>query len=108
MYTPSTHYMNFHIAGFTYWDGLDVIDKLKLGAEVRLESEPDNPYDPDAVAVYLDDCKLGYIPQHSNDEISKFLYFGYGDIFTVRISEIDPEAHPEQQYRVTVKIKDNR
>jgi hypothetical protein len=106
MYTPSKHYLDFYIAGFTYWDGLDAIGDIKLGTEVILKGEPDNPYDPEAVAIFVGDHKIGYMPKDRNAEISKFLYFGHSDVFEAKISSIFPDKHPEQQFRVTVKIKE--
>ena len=108
MYTRSKHYLDFNLAGFTYWDGLDVIEDLKLGTELSLKSESDNPYDPDAVAIYYGKYKIGYVPRTHNSEISNFLYFGHENIFDAKISSASPEEHPERQFRVTIKIRDAR
>jgi hypothetical protein len=108
MFTRSRHFLDCHIAGFTFADGLDVIDELKLGTEVAIVGEPDNPHDPDAVAIYYGDSRIGYIPRNHNADISALLYFGYGNIFETKISSVFPDNPPEQQFRVTVKIKDNR
>lgn len=107
-YEPSLHFLDFHIAGFAYWDGLDVIDELSLGKEVKLISEPDNPYDSEAVVIYYQDKKLGYVPKNKNSLLSKLLFFGHQDIFEARIQYINKETHPERQFRVVVKIKDKR
>jgi len=108
MFERSRNLLDCHIAGFTYYDGLDVIDELKLGTSVTLKSEPDNPYDPNAVAIYFKETKLGYVPQAKNICISNLLYFGYGDIVDAKISQHQPEAHMENQFRVVIKLKDNR
>ena len=108
MYERSRHLLDCHIAGFTYYDGLDVIGELKLGAPVTLKSEPDNPYDPDAVAIYYEDIKLGYVPQAKNSPVSTLLYFGHGDIVEARINCHKPDANTENQFRVVIRVKDNR
>ena len=108
MYERSRNLLDCHIAGFTYYDGLDVIENLKLGAPVTLKAEPDNPHDPDAVAIYYEDAKLGYVPQAKNSVISPLLYFGHGNIVEARINYHNPEANPENQFRAVVKIKDCR
>ena len=108
MYERSRNLIDCHIAGFTHYDGLDVIEYLKLGAPVSLRSEPENPHDPDAVAVYYEDTKLGYVPAEKNSYVSSLLYFGHGDIIEARINSHNPEANPESQFRIVVKIKDKR
>jgi hypothetical protein len=57
------HYDNFNIAGFTYYDGADVFNKLKIGSGLCFAAEPDNKFDESAVAIYYNKYKLGYIPQ---------------------------------------------
>ena len=108
MYERSRNLLDCHIVGFTYYDGLDVIGDLKLGAPVTLKSEPENPYDPDAVAIYHGETKLGYVPKHKNSYISNLLYFGHGDIMEAKINQHKPEANTENQFRVVIKIKDKR
>lgn len=107
-YEPSRHIDDFHLAGFAYYDGLDVIDELNLGQRVDLVYEEDNPYDKDAVAVYYKGRKIGYVPANHNLPLSTFLYYGYGDMFEARIQAVSLESHPERQFRIVVKIKDNR
>ncbi|MDR1605791.1 MAG: HIRAN domain-containing protein [Streptococcaceae bacterium] len=105
---PSRHYLDFHIAGFTYYEGLDVIDQLILGQQVQLVAEPDNPHDPEAVAIYFQDKKLGYVPAVKNGLLSTLLYYGHGSIFESQIQFVSKESHPERQFRVVVKIRDKR
>ena len=105
MYTPSRHFADFHIAGFTYWDGIEVLEDLKVGNKLDLRSEAENPYDPEAVAIFYENRKLGYIPKASNAQISQILYFG-NNIFEAFICQIDLEKHPERQVRVVVKLID--
>ncbi len=131
------YYMDCHVAGRMYHDADEVWDKLKVGTELHLVREPDNRYDPEAIAIVYrdepqdtmecpayhdkplmynecieteDDCEeylIGYVPRGHNTELAAFFDMGWGDIFECRICRIDPEAHPEQQLRVTIKIKRN-
>ena len=98
------HYATFHIAGFTYWNGLDVFDELKVGTELTIEAEPTNGHDPNAVKILFKEIMLGYIPRDENEEISKFLQLGYSELFSAKISRINPEIHTEKQISVTVRI----
>lgn len=62
MSSSSRYVADFNVAGMRYWDGAKVISKLKPGKRLRLVAEPHNPADPNAVAIYRKDVKLGYIP----------------------------------------------
>lgn len=108
MFERSRNFMDCHIAGFSYYDGLDVIDNLTIGAPVTLRSEPDNPYDPDAVAIYFRGTKLGYVPRAKNGYLSNLLYFGHSDIFDVKINSRNLDNEPERQFRIVIKLKDKR
>lgn len=108
MYTPSRHFADFHIAGFAYYDGVDVIEQLKPGCELSLAGEPDNPHDPDAVAIMLGKTKLGYVPREANSAISQLIYFGHADTFEAKVVQYDPETHPSRQVRVAIKVRDAR
>ena len=107
MVSMDRHFDDFHIAGFTYHDGVDVFNELKIGTELTFIAEPENKYDSYAVAIYFGKSKLGYIPHGKNKYISKFLNFGHTGLFDVKINRISPEEHPEHQISVVVKIKDN-
>ena len=96
------------IAGFTYYDGIDVLDKLQVGTPVTIKAEPDNPYDPEAVVIYFKDTKIGYIPRTENRTIHWLLYFGHEDILEAKINKRNLDTHPEDQFGIVVKIKDKR
>lgn len=98
------HYKHFSVAGFSYYDGVLVFDKLKIGTELELKAEPDNKYDPLAVAIYYKGYKLGYVPRTSNYSLSKLLEAGH-HIFETRVQYIDQTAMPEDQLGVVVFLK---
>lgn len=107
-FEPSRHLADFHLAGFTYYDGLSVIDELTLGQTVTLKAEPDNPHDGDAVVIFYKNAKLGYVPEAKNALLSRLLYFGYGEFLEAKIQLVDTTNHPERQFRVVVSLKDRR
>ena len=108
MFDRSRNFLECHIAGFTYYDGLDVIRKLKIGTPVTLKPEFENPYDPSAVAIYYKSTKLGFIPRVKNHTISQLIHFGHADLFEAKINYRNLNENPENQFKVVVKIKDNR
>lgn len=107
MYEPSKHIATYHIAGFQHWDGALVLDQLKPGTPLTLAIEPDNPYDPEAVALFFDSVKLGYIPANESSLPFLMSYFGH-DVFELRVLQIDSQATPWKQVRVGLYIKDKR
>lgn len=107
-YEPSKSLMSFHIRGFQHWDGALVLNQLQAGSELDLVAEPDNPYDSQAVALYFDQTKLGYIPAEENGLLATMIFFGHVDAFTVRVLQVDEEANPWQQVRVGIFVTDAR
>lgn len=108
MYEPSRHITSFHIAGFQHWDGALVLDQLKAGMQLSLVAEPDNPYDPSAVAIYLENTKLGFVPAKENGFLALALHFGHGDLYECRVQQVDPEAKPYEQVLVGLFVTDAR
>src|SRR4051794_15102931 len=55
-----------------YRDALLALSERKADEEVRLDkiatlsAEPDNPHDPDAIAVHIDDSLVGYLSRDEN------------------------------------------
>ena len=95
---------SFNLAGFMYYDGVEVFNELKIGTELRFVPEPENRHDEYAVAIYLNDTKLGFVPRGENKIISKLLHIGH-DVFTVKINRLSPEEHPNNQVGVVVRVK---
>ncbi|MEW6005836.1 MAG: HIRAN domain-containing protein [Stygiobacter sp.] len=91
----------FYIAGFTYYDGDEVIDKLKVNDELKIVAEPENPYDRRALAIYTsNNKKLGYVPRVENPIPSRINRQNYK--LTAEIEKIN---YKEDDYRkVRVKL----
>lgn len=108
MYEPSRHLATFYLAGFQYWDGALVLNRLKPGNELTLEPEPDNPHDPEAVAVRFRSTKVGYIPASENSFVSIMSHFGHADAFELRVLQVNRKAEPWKQVRVGLYVRDAR
>ena len=77
------------IAGIKYrenWE--ELISKLSDGMKVHLKKEPDNEFDPSAIAVYNGDDCLGYIPQKDIPAVSWCMN---GDELDAEIEYIDED-----------------
>ena len=108
MYEPTKHVATFKVAGVQHNDAAKVIGKLKVGAKVKMEVEPDNPYDVNAVVLSRKGVKLGYVPRADNAQLAQMLYYGHGDAFVARIVKVDKHADPWDQLMVGVFVKDAR
>ena len=81
MYEPSRVLLSFHIAGFQYADGALVLGDLKVGDKLKLCAERDNPHDPEAVAIYFGNTKLGYVPGNGVGPLSVMMHYGHEGVF---------------------------
>lgn len=104
-----------HLAAMQYYDADLVWNDLKVGSLLRLVRDEDNRFDSNAVAVMYDkgrkyrreEYHIGYIPSSENKEIATFLEMGWDNAFECRISKITPDAHYENQIRLTIRIRRN-
>lgn len=105
------HKMTCHLAGRQYHDADLVWDYLRVGKEVRLERDIDNPHDSYAVAVIFEkdgeDYLIGYLPRGENKEMAEMLEMGWGCCYRTVISSINPETSPEHQVHLTISIRRN-
>lgn len=62
-------YYDVKVKGFDH-QNFD-IKKLELEKFVTFDFEPDNQYDPNAIAIFYDDQKIGYIPRNSLQSMVK-------------------------------------
>jgi len=98
---------HFTLAGFTYYDGVEVFNELKVGTLLEIQRETDNPYDPMAIMIFYNDYHLGYIPQEENAIFYKLLKVGINNI-ELRIQSIAPQEHPESQIRIVAHLVENK
>ena len=101
-------YMDCHLAGRKFHDADLVWDYLRVGQQLRLERDLQNPHDPYAVQVIYtkdgEDYLLGFIPRNENRDIAAILEMGWVELFDCRISSINPDTHPENQIHLTISI----
>lgn len=69
--------LEIHIAGTSYRENINQIEPtLNIGLMFRMVREPDNPHDLWAIAVYMDDYKLGFVPRDQNEVIARLMDAG--------------------------------
>lgn len=108
MYTPSRIIDSFFIAGFQYHEGAQVLSKLKVGKKIKMIAEFDNPYDPNAVALYYKGSHLGYVPRVKNALVAQLLRFGHAKVFECHVVQVNKKKDPQSQVRVSLSVTDKR
>jgi hypothetical protein len=53
-------------AAFRPAEAKEIIRGLHIGAQVQLVADPNNEYDSTAVACYVDDVHIGFVPKEEN------------------------------------------
>ncbi|MDE6282354.1 MAG: HIRAN domain-containing protein [Muribaculaceae bacterium] len=105
------YYLDTYIAGRLYADADKAWPSLRIGTPVRLVREPDNPKDPEAIAVYVNIeeqlLKLGYLPYRRTSPIALFLDMGWEAAFGATISRLDPSATYDRQIGIIIRILRN-
>lgn len=116
MEAKKLYFMECHLAGRQYHDADDVFCELRVGTPLRLVRDRRNRYDPDAIAVVYDKplpqgkseaYKIGYVPAADNHDLAQLMDMGWGCAFCCNVSMVNPEAHYENQIRMTIKIVRN-
>jgi len=111
MKAHNAFYMDCHLAGRKFHDADLVWDYLRMGQELRLERDLQNPHDPYAVQVIYrkddEDYLLGFIPRTENRDLATFLEMGWDNIFRCVIASLNPDTHPENQVHLTISIRRN-
>lgn len=73
----STEKRQVSIVGSSFYPGADVwLAKLAPGQRLRVEREPQNPYDANAIAVYIFQQKLGHFPRGFAAEVAPLMDAG--------------------------------
>jgi len=93
-----------HVAGFQYYEGPRIINKLCPGEQLLLRREPANPYDEKAIAVYTAaGRKLGYIPRFVNEIPAR--HMDQGRMLAAQVKETDPAAAPWNMLEMTIVLQ---
>jgi len=97
----------FFVAGVQHHKSDQVLDKLTEGTVFELRPEPDNKFDPNAVAIIYnndhqeDDCMIGYVPAKFSGEIAAAIQIGNPLVCT--ITYLNPSAKPWERIQVVIK-----
>ena len=90
------------LAGFQFHHGKILWDELKVGDALTLAREPNNPYDANAVSVYWNNQRLGYIPRRENSDVARQM--DRGAPVKARIVKLTTARNPWQRIAFEVYV----
>ncbi len=90
----------FHVAGFQFYKGADLLHKMQPGQSLQLVREADNPHDTYAVKIIFENTHIGYVPRSDNRPISRMLN---GNIpLSCRIKNVSADEEPWKALQVEI------
>ena len=92
----------FSVAGFYFYDGPNLLEKMKPGDILTMNINPDNIEDEYAVELHFKDTMIGHIPRSDNKHIFRLIEQGKDLVCTIR--KLDPEAETWQMCKVKVEL----
>jgi hypothetical protein len=111
MAASKTRTRDFSVVGLSYRCTTPQIEewKLELPLKVKLEREPNNREDPNAISVSLDDnkvtakgMKIGYLPRQVAEVFADSMDRGYVELAGAKLVGLDADAGKGE---LSVKVK---
>jgi hypothetical protein len=94
---------NSPLAGFRYYEGADLWDRMQVGDALELVREPANPHDPNAVRVLWQGQMLGYLPRRENRAVAR--HMDAGGRVEARIVRLQQHRNPWQRIELAVYVR---
>jgi hypothetical protein len=93
------------LAGFVYYDGKAVWDRMKAGDRLSLVREPANPHDQNAIRLEWQGHMLGYVPRRDNADLARQM--DHGARAEARITALNkaPNGRHRISYEIYVPLK---
>ena len=96
------------LAGFVYYDGREVWDRMKKGDRLTLVREPANPHDPNAIRLEWSGHRLGYVPRKDNADLARQM--DHGARAEARVTDLSRAANGRHRisYEIFVPLSNQR
>lgn len=91
------------LAGFQYYEGRDLWTMMRVGDNLQLSREPQNPHDANAVRVLWRNEMLGYIPRRENSDVARQM--DRGAPVKARIVQLKEARNPWQRIEFEVYVE---
>jgi len=100
------YYKRFYLlqcfaAGFRYYKGMEMLDRMKEGDMLELVREADNEYDDCAIALHWNREKIGFLPASENGLLSRLLDAEALDL-TAEITHLNKTVQPWENLSVAI------
>ena len=93
-----------YIAGYQYYDGMELEGKLTENDGLILKRQSENPFDRYAVEIFSNSTKLGYLPRDENRTVARLM--DQGAEVKAQIEKILPGYDTYRKIRVKVYIEE--
>ena len=90
------------LAGFVYYDGQAVWDRMRVGDMLTLAREPANPHDANAVRLEWQGRMLGYVPKRDNGDLARQM--DHGAKVEARITELTRAANGRRRMSYVIHV----
>ena len=105
--TPSARIVVQHapLAGFVYYDGKAVWERMKTGDRLTLVRDPSNPHDANAIRIEWQGQMLGYVPRKDNADLARQM--DHGARPDARVTELSKAANGRHRisYEISVPLR---
>ena len=93
--------LQFFVAGFRHYDGMQHLTGIKEGDLIELVREPNNEYDSCAIALHWQGKKIGFIPADVNEMLSYLIDVDALSLFGV-VTHLQKNAQPWENVAAAV------
>ena len=93
------------LAGFVYYDGHKVWERMRRGDRLALVRDPANAYDANAIRLEWQGHMLGYVPRRDNADLARQMDHGVRP--DARITELGKAANGRHRisYEISVPLR---
>jgi len=89
-FTREVFILDITIAGTSYCPQMDeVFPQLQKDTVLKMQRDPNNQYDENAIGIYYQDVRIGWVPRTMNTIISRLM--DAGKAFFCRVSNLNAQ-----------------
>lgn len=91
------------VAGYQFYDGVEIWSQLQLKQAVKLTREHDNDFDEEAIAVYWKQHQLGYVPHKYKALLTRLM--DEGNVLSAEITHLCESHDPWQRIEIAIYLE---